>query len=249
MLQQSKSEHSSLAVLGIPIHTLTMQETIAWCKQRIAARAAALLVTANAEIVMLGQQDAEFRQILCTADLVIPDGAGIVWAGRHLGQPVPERVAGCDLVANLFAEAAVEGWSVFLLGAAPGVAATVANNMQQTHPALRIAGVRDGYFRSDEEAGLIEEIRQAKPDILLAALGVPRQEKWLYRFKNQLGVPLLIGVGGTFDVMAGTVERAPGWMQRNSLEWLFRLYKQPQRFLRMLALPAFVWRVLTAKKY
>lgn len=237
-----------IKVLDIPIAPFTMKQTLDWCAQRIASKKPAMLITANAEIVMMGQKDQEFFHILATADLVIPDGAGVVWAGRHLGYAVPERVAGCDLVAHLFEQAAVMGWSVFLLGGAPGVAESVADKMQALYPALRVCGARDGYFSPAEEPALVAEIQQQQPDVLFVALGVPRQEKWLQQHRDMLRTQLAIGVGGTFDVLAGTVERAPLWMQRYNLEWLYRLYKQPERFGRMLALPAFVWRVLRAKK-
>lgn len=236
-------------ILGVAIDAVTLGEAVETAAGFIAAGGPHLVATANAEMVMTAGQDGELARILAAADLVVPDGAGVVWAARHLGHAVPERVAGFDLAQALLARAATEGWRVYLFGGAPGIAAKAAETAAARFPGLVVAGVRHGYFTADESAAIAADIRAAGPAILLAALGVPKQEKWLAANAATLGVPLSMGVGGTFDVMAGVAMRAPLWMQRAGLEWLYRLGSDPRRFRRMLALPRFVLRVLAAKKH
>jgi N-acetylglucosaminyldiphosphoundecaprenol N-acetyl-beta-D-mannosaminyltransferase len=154
------------------------------------------------------------------------------------------RLPGIELTMALMGEAEKHGWRVFLLGASPEVNAKAAEVLQQKHPRLVLAGAQHGFFGPEAEGEILSGIRSAAPDILLVALGVPRQELWSRRHQGELGVPVAIGVGGTLDVLAGRVQRAPRWMQRLNLEWLYRLYKEPWRWRRMLALPRFVGAVL-----
>lgn len=239
--------HSKISVLGILVDSLTMEEAVARCGSFIHQEGNHLVATANAEMIMMAQQDKELSSILANADLVVPDGAGVVWAARQQGYSMPERVAGFDLAQRLLLLSAEKGYTVFMFGGAPGIAEQARVTAQRLYPKLRIVGVRDGYFSATEESDIIAEIHSARPEILLVALGVPKQEKWIMRHKDTLNIPLSIGVGGTFDVMAGTVTRAPLWMQRANLEWFYRLISQPSRALRMLALPRFVLQVLRAK--
>jgi N-acetylglucosaminyldiphosphoundecaprenol N-acetyl-beta-D-mannosaminyltransferase len=208
-----------------------------------------MVATVNAEMVMLADGDAELKAILAHADLVVADGAGVVWAARHQGDLLPERVAGYDLVQELLARSAAIGYRVYLFGGAPGVVDQAKAMAEKKYPGVNIVGSRNGFFSVADEAQIVEDIRSCTPDILLVALGVPKQEKWLSHHLADTGVSTAIGVGGTFDVMAGIMRRAPVWMQRANLEWLFRLVSQPQRALRMIALPKFVIRVLFAKKH
>jgi len=235
-------------ILGIPIDVLTMKETIERIEGFIQEKTPHQIVTANAEMVMLAQEDAEFKKILLEADLVSGDGAGVVWASGKFGQQLPERVTGVDLVNNLLPVAAKKGYRFFLLGSAPGVAELAGQKMQEKFPGLKLAGVQDGYFKPENEQTILEKIKQTQPDILLVALGFPRQEKWIKKNLASLGIPVAVGVGGTLDVLSGKVVRAPLWMQKSNLEWLYRLSKEPQRALRMLALPKFVLRVLGRSK-
>ncbi|HWR45575.1 MAG TPA: WecB/TagA/CpsF family glycosyltransferase [Sporomusa sp.] len=225
-----------------------MSEAVAKLEQFIKGKTPHLIATANAEMVMLAQEDQELAAILNQCDLVVPDGAGVVWAARHQGYTMPERVAGYDLSQNLLAHAANKGYSVFMFGSQTAIIEKAKSVALERYPGLRITGIRDGFFTTQDEPAIIESIRAAKPDILLAALGVPKQEKWLARNLSDLNVPVCMGVGGTFDVMAGAVKRAPLWMQRTSLEWLFRLIQQPQRVIRMMALPRFAVKVMLGKK-
>ena len=240
--------YSVVDILGVPVAALTMREAVAQVQQFIDDKKTTLIATANAEMIMNAQHDAELREILQTADLVVPDGAGTVWAAHHLGYEMPERVAGYDLVQAVLKEAPKRGDRVFFFGSAPGIAESAKKMAEKLYPGVQVVGVRNGYFTEADEPHIIEEIRAAKPDILLAALGVPKQEKWLRKYAEQLGVPVSIGVGGTLDVMAGNVRRAPKWIQKAKLEWLFRGMLQPKRAGRLVALPKFVLRVHRAKK-
>ncbi len=237
-----------MAILNIPVAAITMNQAVAAVEQFITDEKPHLIATANAEMVMMAQDDNELASILQRANLVVPDGAGVVWASGYLGHPVPERVAGYDLTQHILDQSAQKGWRIYFLGAAPGVAAKARDVALERYPGVNIIGVRDGFFSPDEESSIIEEIKKARPQILLVALGVPKQEKWLDRHLHNLNIPIAMGVGGTFDVMAGIMERAPLWMQQSGLEWLYRLLKQPQRFMRMLALPKFIIQVVKSKK-
>ena len=235
-------------ILGVPVASLTMAQAVAQAERWMDERTGALIATANAEMIMNATRDEELMEILRAADLVVPDGAGTVWAAHHLGHAMPERVAGYDLTQALLKRAPEKNRRVFFFGSAPGVAEKAKRKAESLYPGIRVVGVRNGYFSEADEPGIIREIREAKPDLLLAALGVPKQEKWLKKHKDELSVPVSIGVGGTLDVMAGTAKRAPVWMQKAKLEWLFRGILQPKRAGRLLALPKFVFRVHQSKK-
>lgn len=232
-------------ILDVPVHPLTMQEAVSALEKSIANGEQAFVVTANAEIIMMCQQDADYKKIVSQdAQLVLADGAGAVWAGRHLGYKVPERVAGFDLYCNLLKEAAVKGYKAYFFGGSPGIAEAAKAKSEELYPGVQVVGCRNGYFKEEESQAIIDEINASGADMLFAALGAPKQEKWLVRYRNRLKPKVLMGIGGSFDVFAGKMERAPKWMQDASLEWLFRLYKQPSRFMRMMALPKFVLKVI-----
>ena len=235
-------------ILGVNVNSLTMAQAVEAVQQFIAEKKVALVATANAEMLMRATQDEDLKDILNQADLVVPDGAGTVWAAGHLGEPMPERVAGFDLAQELMREAPSRGDRVYFFGSAPGVADKAKAKAEELYPGIQVVGVRNGFFSEADEPQIIADIRAAKPDILLAALGVPKQEKWLKKHMQELQVPVSIGVGGTLDVMAGVMERAPLWMQKAKLEWLFRGLKQPSRAGRLLALPKFVLKVVASKK-
>ena len=237
------NDRNSVNVLGVNVDRISMPEALETLELFVRRRAPHIIATANAEMIMMAQNDPELLSVLNAAALVLPDGAGVVWAARKLGSPVPERVAGFDLTQRMLERSAQRGYSIYWLGASPGIAEAANAKAVSEFPGLVTAGIRDGYF-SPEDSSVINSIREAKPDILLCALGVPKQEKWLFRNLENLNVAVTIGVGGTFDVMAGKVTRAPVWMQQSGLEWLYRLLCQPTRFVRMLALPRFVLRVL-----
>lgn len=235
-------------ILGVNVNSLTMAQAVEAVQQFIAEKKVALVATANAEMLMRSTRDEELKDILNQADLVVPDGAGTVWAAGHLGEPMPERVAGFDLAQELMREAPARGDRIYFFGSAPGVADKAKAKAEELYPGIQVVGTRNGFFTEADEPGIIAEIKAARPDILLAALGVPKQEKWLKKHMQELQVPVSIGVGGTLDVMAGVMERAPLWMQKAKLEWLFRGLKQPSRAGRLLALPKFVLKVVASKK-
>ena len=235
-------------ILGVNVNSLTMVQAVEKVQQFIDERKNALVATANAERLMRATQDEELKHILNSADLVVPDGAGTVWAANYLGVEMPERVAGYDLAQELMREAPGRGDRIYFFGSAPGVAESAREKAMELYPGIKIVGTRNGFFSEADEPEIIAEIKAARPDILLAALGVPKQEKWLYKYRQALQVPVAIGVGGTLDVMAGVMQRAPLWMQKAKLEWLFRGLKQPSRAGRLLALPKFVMKVMASKK-
>lgn len=240
-------ERKKVVILDVPIDILTMEDALNRLEDFIVQQKPHQIITANAEMVMAAQEDETFKEILWQGDLVCGDGAGVVWASKQYGQPLPERVTGIDLITGFLPKAVEKGYSLFLLGAAPGVAELAGQELEKRYPGLKIVGTEDGYFSKENEQTILTKIKQLKPDILLVALGFPRQEKWIKQHLNYLGVPVAIGVGGTLDVLSGKVERAPVWMQKSNLEWFYRLVKEPKRAIRMLALPKFVWKVLSQK--
>ena len=230
-------------ILGVKVDSVTMAQAVAQVEGYMDERKNVLIATANAEMIMRATHDEELKNILNDAALVVPDGAGTVWAAHHLGYEMPERVAGFDLAQELMRIAPSKKQKVFFFGSAPGVAEKAKAKAEELYPGIEIVGTRDGYFKPEDEPAIIEEIKAAQPDLLLAALGVPKQEKWLNAHLKELGVPVAIGVGGTLDVMAGVMKRAPYWMQKAKLEWLFRGLLQPKRAGRLMALPKFVLKV------
>jgi N-acetylglucosaminyldiphosphoundecaprenol N-acetyl-beta-D-mannosaminyltransferase len=234
-----------ICILGVPLDATTfdgMLEAIAgWIP---AGDRLHQICTVSPEFVMIAQDDPDFMQVLRTADLCVADGIGLLFAARYLGHPLPERVTGSDGVPLIAERAAREGWKLFLLGAGPGVAEQAAANLGARYPGLRVVGTYAGRPMPDEEQDIVGRVNASGADILLVAYGAPRQDLWIARNRAKLKVSVAMGVGGTLDFVAGVVPRAPRWMRRLALEWLYRLYKQPWRWRRMLRLPRFVWAVL-----
>lgn len=245
MIEQVKQAHE---VLDIRIAAITMEETVSLCEGLTETGRPHIILTANAEMLMLARRHEGLFRCLSEADLVVADGAGILWAGDVLGTPFPERVTGADLSKRLLTKAAEMHWPVYFLGGATGVAQKAAENFAAAHPGFSIAGTHDGFFDEAEEQNILRDIRTAGTKILLVGMGVPKQELWLSAHKEQLGGVLAIGVGGVFDIMAGNLRRAPLWMQRHRLEWAYRLWQQPSRIGRMMALPKYMRAVKAWKK-
>ena len=197
---------------------------------------------------MIARQDANFRYVVERADLAVPDGVGLLWAAKRRGTPLPERVTGSDGVPIIAERAAKEGWRVFLLGAGPGVAEKAAVVLKGRFPGLQIVGTYGGSPDPAEEATITEIVNASGADLLFVAFGAPEQDKWIARNAPRLNVAMAMGVGGSLDFVAGVLPRAPGWMQRAGLEWLYRLYLQPWRIKRMTRLPRFVLAVWTERK-
>lgn len=245
MIDLVKSAHE---VLDVEIAAVTMDEAVALCAAMVKSGEPHGIATANAEMLMMTKRDSGLKRILQECDLVLPDGAGILWAGEQLGTPFPERVTGADLTERLLYLAAEMDWPVYFLGGAPGVAAEAARRFRAEKKEFPLAGTHDGYFDSEEEKKVIEDIRESGARLLLVGLGVPKQEYWIRRHRDELGPVLAMGIGGVFDIMAGRLTRAPLWMQRHRLEWAYRLFLEPRRIGRMMALPRYMLAVKRWKK-
>lgn len=234
-------------ILGVPIHGVTRAQTLALARYYIEQPGCSQIATANPEFVMAAQQDAAFMTVLRQADLCLPDGIGLVYAARRVGKPVPERVPGSELVYGLAEEAAANGWRLFLLGAAPGVAEEAGAILQSLHPGLTIAGVYAGSPLEEENEHILDLINASNADLLFVAYGAPQQDKWIARNRERFTtVRLALGVGGSLDFITGRAQRAPRWVQELGLEWLHRLVKEPWRWRRMLALPRFAYKVMVS---
>ena len=260
----------SISVLGFPLDVVSLEQAARWAIEKASAPAlpvpapattaqavssrSALAISFNPEIVVRAQHDPAVAEVMWAADLSYPDGVGAVWAATRQGARggtaagetprAVERVPGIDLAQRILQLAAAQGLSVFFLGAAEGVAAEAARAQTERLPGLRVIGTHHGYFSNEEEAGVVAAVNAAAPDILLAALGAPRQELFLYRNRERLGARVALGVGGSFDVWAGVVKRAPQWTQRTNVEWLYRLASNPRRLRRQLNLPKYAVQVV-----
>jgi len=231
----------STCILGVRVHDVTLDEAQNVIEAYIRSGKPHLVVTTNTEFVVQAQQNEVFRTILNSAPLAVPDGHGLVWASPLFGRRLRAHVAGTDLVERLAAVSAQRGYRLFLLGAAEGVASEAAARLMARYPGLHVAGTFAGSPRPEDEEAVRSAISAAgKVDILLVAYGAPAQELWLARNLCSLSIPVGIGVGGVFDYLSGRLRRAPGWMRRLGLEWLYRLLRQPWRWRRQLALPKFV---------
>ncbi len=244
-----------IVILGIPIDDLSMDETLENLDEFIQAGRASgqghQVVTINVDFIVNALRDPQLLSILRDASLATADGMPLVWGARLLGVPLKERVAGADLVPALAERAAQKGYSIYLLGAGPGVADRAARILQQRYPGLKIAGVYSPPFHPglETEASVLEMIRASRPDILMVALGNPKQEKWIQRYGAQLGVPVMMGVGGSLDFIAGVTKRAPQWMQSSGLEWVWRLAQEPRRLWRRYVVGLAVFGVFFARQW
>ena len=228
-------------ILGISVDTYSMSETVEKIRQAVESRERMRVVTANPEMIYASDQDQRLKQLINSADVVTADGIGVVWAARRLGTPVQERVTGIDLVQALFPAANAGKWRVFFLGGKPGVAEQAAKKVIDEYPEIDLT-VMHGYFKAEEESSVLERIVAFRPDLLLVGMGAPYQEYWVVEHSRLATVSM--GVGGSFDALAGTVIRAPKRIQELHIEWLYRLWKEPKRWRRQVVLPRFVVRVL-----
>jgi len=231
-------------LLGVPIDALTEAEAVDWVARAIAEGRPRLVISVNPERIMHAGRDPAFATVLRQADLALADGAGVLWAARRLGHPLPGRVAGVDFVKALAARGAAAGWRFFFLGAAPGVAAAAGQVLRDSYPGFILAGAESGSPEPGSDPAMTEAIRSSRAQVLLLAFGAAAEEAWLSRNLERSGAVIGLGVGGAFDFISGRARRAPPWMREHGLEWLHRLGRQPWRWRRMLALPRFVVRVL-----
>ena len=237
----------TVPIFGIPFSKLSMDETVSYLTQAIEEGRLTHVITANPIMVMEALDNPAFDRVLRRADMIVPDGAGVVWAAKAGGNPVAERVAGFDLMHRLLEEGEKRRWTAYLLGTTQEIIEAAAEKLQLQYPQVRIVGYRNGFFGPSEDEAIVEEIRELKPHLLFVARGMEK-EAWNADYKQRLGVPFIMGVGGSFDIVSGQLKRAPMLYQKLKLEWLYRLLQEPSRYKRMLALPKFVVKVLRNKE-
>ncbi|MDI6703414.1 MAG: WecB/TagA/CpsF family glycosyltransferase [bacterium] len=230
--------------MGIRVDKVKYLDVLKKIEEFILSKKPHMLAIPNVEICMLARVYPEFKNILNSADLLMPDGVGIYLASKILGDPLPERTTGTDLMYVISDFASKKGFSMYLLGAKPGIAEKAKRNLVRKYPNLKIIGIHHGYFDKDEEKTLIEEIKTLKPNILVVCLGMYKQEKWIKDNMENLGVPVCFGNGGALDFVSKCTRRSPVWMQKMGLEWLYRLFQEPWRIKRQIVLPKFVLLVL-----
>ncbi|NYH87601.1 WecB/TagA/CpsF family glycosyltransferase [Actinopolymorpha rutila] len=216
-----------LRVLGVPVDAVDMQGTLNWVEERVASRKSGTHLCVNAANVVRAHDDPDYLAVLERGDLIGSDGQPFVWAARALGQPLPERVAGIDLMEQVLDRSRETGWRVYLLGGRDEVVRRLAGQLSAR--GVRIVGHRDGYFGPDDASRVWDEVRSADPDVVFVGMPTPTKEHFIIEGAHQAQVPVCIGVGGSFDVLAGDLRRAPAYMQRLGLEWLFRLLQEPRR--------------------
>lgn len=227
-----------LNIAGVKIHCVDFSKTILKIEDFIRLKKPHQVITINPEFVVTAQKDKEFKNILNSADLALPDGIGVVLASKLLKGCVKERITGIDLIPEIVKLAQKKGFSIYFLGAEEDIAKKTVDILLKQYPKLKIAGAEAG---SPHDLDLVERIKRTKPDILFVAFGHPKQEKWIYKYKERLSIPVSIGVGGAFDFISKKVPRAPLWIQKMGLEWLYRLIKEPKRWKRQLKLIMFIF--------
>jgi N-acetylglucosaminyldiphosphoundecaprenol N-acetyl-beta-D-mannosaminyltransferase len=222
----------TVEVLGCRIDRLDMEQTVDRCKRIIDGSGYGQHLAVNAAKLVAMNENPELRAIAEGCDVVSADGQSVVWASRLLGDPLPSRVAGIDLMHRLFELAESEGYRIYILGATSQVLMGAVERLRAIHPRLTLAGYRDGYFEDEDASSVAREIRASRAEILLVAMSSPRKEQWLGEYGRQSGVSFAMGVGGAIDVVAGHTRRAPHAWQRLGLEWMYRLLQEPRRLLR-----------------
>ncbi|SEN64923.1 N-acetylglucosaminyldiphosphoundecaprenol N-acetyl-beta-D-mannosaminyltransferase [Paenibacillus sophorae] len=237
----------TVTIFGIPVSKMDMKETVSYLIEAVRSRTPHQVITANPIMVMTALENPNYMNIMTAAELVVPDGTGVVWAAERGGNPVKERVAGFDLLHELMRVGESYHWRVYLLGSTPEVIQETASKLQKQYPGLIIAGFRDGFFGPAEDEEVINGILETEPDLLFVARGADTQEPWIAKHKSRLAIPVMMGVGGSFDVISGRTKRAPLAFQKLRLEWFYRLLKEPTRYKRMLALPKFAVKVIREK--
>lgn len=241
---QSKSVRSFLSE---KIQPRSLKDTVDVLHESIKQRKPAFVVTLNTYGLMLSLKDPEFFNVLEHAHLITPDGGGILFGAKFLGIPLKERVSGIDLIAEICKLCVKENYSLFLLGGKEEALRGAKENLEKDFPGLKITGAQNGYFTKEEEKNIVGKIAMLKPDILLVGFGMPKQEKWIHEHLQTLQVPVCAGIGGSFDVISGQLNRAPAWMQNAGLEWLYRVLQEPKRIPRLWVIPYFFC-VLFAEK-
>lgn len=244
-------ERKVVNILGVPVDNIDIKEAVDLIEKFILELddiRCRVVYTPNPEMIMRAQEDRELKRILNDSDLNIPDGIGVIIASRLLGKPLKCRVAGYDLMMEIIKLCHQKDYSICFLGGQPGVAEQAKSRVEQMYKGIKVTGAYHGYFSPDYEEVILEEINIKAPDVLFVGMGVPKQEKWIHKYKGELYSGVCMAVGGSLDVLAGKVKRAPKSFQVLGLEWLYRLVTQPWRYKRMLALPRFVVQILKERK-
>lgn len=237
-------------ILGVNVDKVTYDEAVGRIMKMLNEPGNHTVFTPNSEIILMAYKDENFCGILNSADLLTADGIGVVYASKILGNSVPERVAGFDVSCGVIDQIAQSGHRLYLFGGKPGVAEKASENLKSEYPLINIVGMHDGYFAPEENDAIIDDINQSGADLVFVCLGAPKQENWIFENRSKLNCHVMMGVGGTLDVLAGTAERAPEIWCDLGFEWLYRLIKQPSRIVRMMALPKFAFTVLfKGKRY
>ncbi len=234
-------------IAGINIDNITMEQAVERVYEFIKSDQNHSIYTPNAEIMMDGITNKELKEILNTSDMLVADGAGVVLASKILGKSVAEKVSGFDLAKNLLIASAKRPIKFFLFGGKPGIPERANANVICDYPGAEIVGTRNGYFTQEDESEIISQINNSGADVLFVCLGAPKQEQWIHQHKDQIKVKVCMGLGGTIDILAENVKLAPDFFRNHGLEWLYRLYKEPWRFKRMLRLPKFILYILGVK--
>lgn len=243
-----------IKILDVPVDMVDYNSALARFEELMEREGCDMIVTPNSEILVNATKDPQLKKLIEEAALIIPDGIGLVKAAKILKLPLYERCTGVDFLNHILGSLEKSGNSIFLLGSKPeneeraSVADLAADAMKKVYPNLKVAGTNDGYFKAEDEPALVRKINESGADFLCVALGSPKQEKFIYSHASEFtSVRAAIGVGGTLDVWAGTVKRAPEFWQKHSLEWLYRFLKEPVRFKRVLQLPVFMLKVMASK--
>ena len=237
-------ETDRIEILGVPVDMTDKDTAMEKFKKEFSEPGVTMIVTPNSEIVLRASKEPDLKRLIESANIIIPDGIGLVYASKIVGVPLSERVTGIDFLESIIAHLEGSGESVYFFGSKPGVAEAAAENICKKYPKLKVAGTHNGYFKPEEEAEIVREINDSGADFLCVALGAPKQDD----HKSELKVRGAIGVGGSLDVWAGTLKRAPEFYQKHGLEWLYRFIQEPSRIGRMAKLPLFMLKVIAAGK-
>ena len=238
----------SIRIMGIDCDAVTKAEVLAYFDDYLAEERCHHIITLNPEMILEAQTNSEFKELLSKADLKFPDGIGLVYASKIVGEPLTERVTGIDFANDALIRLAETGKTAYFFGSKPGIAELAAKNMEEKIPGLKVAGFHDGYFKPGAESAIIEEINASGADMLLLGLGSPKQEFFVQKYKEILKPKVAVGIGGSFDVWSGTLKRAPKFYIDHNIEWLYRLIQEPSRIKRMSKLPAFLIKVAGYKE-
>lgn len=231
-------------ILGVPMDLIDSGQAMALFEEKFPEPGLTMIVTPNPEIVLAANKDESLKTLISGADIILPDGVGLLYASKIIGHPLKERVTGIDFLMDILEYLEKNGKSVFFFGSKPGVARDAARNLQKKYPELKVAGTRNGYFKPEEEEEIVREINESGADFLCVALGAPKQEQFIEKYRKELRCGGAIGVGGSLDVFSGNLKRAPEFYRNHGLEWLYRLIQEPSRYKRMMQLPVFMVKVI-----